>query len=246
MIKKSTIQGIELTELLDKMEEEMYSKLGYTMKLSHKEFEDIDLTGLEAKKDIDLTDDGLSEIVLDNIDVKFHNIKNKFYIFSNSTLLWVEYNKDAILWEITKSILTPYITTNMIEDSKELTKALEMIKSSSKMASIVKFIMKKIQAHDESNFIDNHFNNVKGLFPTSDGKTIDLRNGISRDRVKEDYFSKTTSVKLLDDNEINKKYHTKIQTDDFLNLRYTKTEIANKLTDTVSVSTFNEAIQQKT
>ena len=41
-------------------------------------------------------------------------------------------------------------------------------------------------------------------------------------------------------------FYDEMQTEDVLNLRYTKTEIDNRLTDKVSVSTFNDAIQQKT
>lgn len=66
------------------------------------------------------------------------------------------------------------------------------------MTSIVKFMMKAIQFKDDSDFIDKHFNSAKGLFPISDGKTVNLKTGEIRDRVKEDYFTKSTSVSLLE------------------------------------------------
>ena len=213
MIKNLSLKGVDVDGLLRDLEKELFSKLGYTMKLSTKEFDDIDLTGLEETKDIDLTDDGLSSVVLDTIDLKYHNLKNVFYIFNEDTKLWVEYNKDAILWDISKTVLTDYITNNMPADSKKLMKAIKMIKSSSKMTAIVKMMMKKIQKKDDSMFINQYFNNIKGIFPIADGKTVDLRTGLSRDRTKEDFFTKTTDNLLLNTDETNTSFVRKYFSD---------------------------------
>jgi len=239
MIKQSSLylSNIPIDTLLLHMEQEMLSKLGYTMKLSTKEFEDIDLTGLEIKQDIDLTDDGLSSVVLNTIDYKYHNKKDVFYIFDTDTKLWVEYNKDAILWGISKNVLTDYITNNMTNDSKKLIKALKMIKSTSKMTAIVKNIMKKIHQVDNSQFINKYFNNINGIFPIADGKTADLRTGLSRERTKEDYFTHTTNNKLLNPDETNTSF-VKTYFSDVLST--TNDDYINYMIDTIGYMMTNE------
>lgn len=200
MIKNSSLVGKDqIGNLLRKMEKKMLSKLGYNMKLATKQFEDINLNGFKKIEDIDLSDENLSSIILSKYDVKFHNTKNRFYIFDKTTLLWVEYDKDAIFWRYARSILPLYIIENSVPNSKELDYGLQIIQKASKMTSIIKFTMKEIQSYNDSEFIDEHFNNTKGLFPLNYGKTFELKTGLVRDRIKEDYFTKSTTINFLEE-----------------------------------------------
>ena len=76
MIRGDTLNGKVVADLLKDMEVEMTDRLGYTMKLSSKEFEDIDLTGLVKMDDCDMSEKGLADVILNTIEYKYHCNQN--------------------------------------------------------------------------------------------------------------------------------------------------------------------------
>lgn len=200
MINISSLRGKDINELQAELEAEMSNKLGYTtMKLAFKDFEDIDLTGLVKKDDCDMSERGLADVILKSVDYKYHKPKKCFYMFDTQSRLWVGHDGFSIFWDLIDEILPPYITANSVPDSDELKSALSIIKSASKVGNIVKFIQNTIKAKDSSEFINNTFDLSKGLIPLADGLMVDIKTGIVRERIKEDYFTKTTQSNVLDE-----------------------------------------------
>ena len=199
MIRADSLNGKVVSDLLKDMEVEMTNKLGYNMRLCAKEFDDIDLTGLVKMDDCDMSERGLADVILSSVDYKYHKTKKCFYMFNTQSRLWVEYDDYAIFWDLVKDILPKYITDHSVPESKELVEALSMIKSATKVGNIVRFIQNTIKAVDNSDVINKNFNLIKGIFPIADGMTIDLKTGIARERVKEDYFTRTTERNILDE-----------------------------------------------
>jgi len=199
MIRADSLNGRVVADLLKDMEVEMTNKLGYNMRLCAKEFDDIDLTGLVKMDDCDMSERGLADVILSSVDYKYHKTKKCFYIFNTQSRLWVEYDDYAIFWDLVKDILPKYITDHSVPESKELAEALSMIKSATKVGNIVRFIQNTIKAVDNSDVINKNFNLIKGILPIADGMTIDLKTGIIRERVKEDYFTRTTERTILDE-----------------------------------------------
>ena len=224
------LNGKIVNELIKELENEMMTVLNIPMKLSIKQFEDINLTGLKQKDDVDTTDEGLAKIVMNTFKYKYHQSKDVFYIYDTSVCLWIEYTKDAILWKQTE-MLSAYITERMIPDTDELKDALTNIKSASKIRNIVTFIIKKIKSKDESTFIDDFFDVKKGVIPlTYTSKTdglekhciVNLTTGKMEPRTKNDYFTFTTRNRLLKkpNTEFVKDYLKEILTtdnDDYVN-----------------------------
>ena len=199
MIREDSLNGRIVDDLLKDMEIEMTDKLGYNMRLCAKEFDDIDLTGLVKMDDCDMSERGLANVILKAVDYKYHKPKKCFYMFDTQSRLWVGHDDFSIFWDLIDEILPPYITANSVPDSDELEEALRMIKSATKCGNIVRFIQNTIKAKDSSEFINTTFDLSKGLIPLADGLMVDIKTGIVRERIKEDYFTKTTQSNVLDE-----------------------------------------------
>jgi len=199
MIRADSLNGANIADLLLDMEVEMTNKLGYNMKLCAKEFDDINLTGLVKMDDCDMSERGLADVILSSVDYKYHKTKKCFYMFNKESKLWVEYNEFSIFWDFIKDILPTYISEHHPPESDECKEGLSMIKSATKCGNIVKFIQNTIKAKNDDDFINKNFNLTKGILPVADGMTVDLKTGITRERVKEDYWTRTTERNILDE-----------------------------------------------
>jgi len=187
----------DLKDLLKKLEERLLSKMGFSIVLTSKEMEDgVDLTGLTEKADVDMSDESLTLYLLDVLkdDILYDHYQKKLWMFDTTTALWLERSPSHIHTMITK-ILDPHIKTSPDEDLIE--NALTMIRSQSKQSALVRLCEPHLKMRRDDDFIRTRFDRTVGVFPIADNKVIDLKTGLVRDRVRLDYFTKTTTRTIV-------------------------------------------------
>ena len=91
--------------------------------------------------------------------------------------------------------LLPLIET--CPDEKIVEREKARICSTSAQRNILTQLKSLVCSKQDDTFIYTNFDNKVGLFPLRDNKVIDLKTGVVRDRVKEDYFTKTTERQIV-------------------------------------------------
>ena len=120
-----------------------------------------------------------------------HDCSNKtIYFWNEEESLWMSRDIENIRTYITK-ILIPYANTN--PDHDIATKHYHMLKQNSKQMVILRICKPYIKSQCDDEFIRTYFNRKKGFLPIADNKVINLQTGEIRVRVREDYFTKTTT-----------------------------------------------------
>ena len=145
---------------------------------------------------VDTSDEGLATYFYEHCSLKYHSNRKVLYIFNEDVKLWTEIDKEVLRTQMIP-IITPYIKN--IKDTEQFTATLEELKSTPKQGKILVSLWSKILAGSNDTFIDINFDKSLGLFPIADEKVICLRNLEVRDRVKEDYFTRTTQRKFKAD-----------------------------------------------
>lgn len=183
--------------LLVNLEAYLYDHFKYTIHLKCKDMnEDINLSDLYPKEDIKVTDEDYAFVLLDKIydNILYDKKMEQLWVYDEETALWSDQKIKHLRIFITK-YLVPYIQTS--PDPKIVKDEIESVKSNSKQSAIIKMCEPYIEKRSDDKFIREHFDVLKGVFPIANRQVIELRTGIVRPRLKTDYFTKTTSRKMV-------------------------------------------------
>jgi len=192
MVYKKDLKEEDLKDFLIELEDYVEKQMKYRLTICEKPMEEfINLEGLEKKPDIDTSDEGYGGLIYSYLkdSIKYNPKTKDFYKYNDEVHLWKKMDMDCLILFIS-NLLFDYI--NMSPNPELIKIELSRIRSSTEQTKILKQIKSHIRLRDDSEFIVNHFNNKKGVFPLKDGKLIDFRTGEVRERVKEDYFTKET------------------------------------------------------
>lgn len=196
MITKDDVEDI--TELVRDLEKYLLEKMGYPIRLSNKEMnEALDLTGLFIKDDLKTSDEDLSKYLIEKLkdDILYSPYHNDYYFWNSELALW-RLQKPHYLRTLITPILEPYLETG--PDPKIIDEFKSLIKTDKFQASIIRMCIPYLETRDDSSFIRTTLDSISGLLPIADNKTIVLRTGEVRPRVKTDYFTKTTNNRIVD------------------------------------------------
>ena len=188
----------DLHQLLTDLEFILHKKMGFPLKLAVKAMtEDIDISDLDIHEDIKTTDEDYALYILDKLkDDLLYDSGNKQMIFwCEEEALWREHDK-TYLRTLISQILTPYIETS--PDPKIVEREIASIKSNMRQSAITTMCEPYIRKRRDDEFITQNMNCKKGLFPIADKKIVELRTGLVRDRKKDDYYSITTTNRIVD------------------------------------------------
>ena len=209
MIEKTSITPDCLTGLLAEMSRRVSEALGYAVQVVNKPMDEaVDLTGLapnpdaeplvavELVEDVELetTDEALAHRMLSKLEERgiLHDAATPaLYVFDPPTALWKQRDY-KYLGTLVSEILTPWALAALPDrDGRKLQVALKGLALQSR---IVACLTQFVRARSDS--VDR-LDRSPGLFPIADRKTIDLRTGETRDRVRDDYFTKATPRRLV-------------------------------------------------
>lgn len=207
----------DIKQLLSELEKYLHGLINYNIYLKCKEMnEDINISDLNKKEDIKTTDEDYALLLLQMIDddFKYDAYQNELWFYNEETALWSRH-KSRYLRTLISKYITPYIKTS--PDHKIVEEQLEWIKSDSFQLKMVRMCEPYIEKRNDDKFIQEHFDTAVGLFPIADKKVIEFSTGFVRDRLKRDYFTRTTErqiVELTDDirNEILDYYASMLKT----------------------------------
>jgi phage/plasmid-associated DNA primase len=192
----SSVQDI--TALISSLEKYLYSTVHCNIRLKCKEMDEyIDISDLYAKDDVKTTDEDYALFLLERIKDDYlydHNL-NELWFYNEDTALWNLQKMKHIRTQITKYLI-PYVQRS--SDPKIVENETENLKSNSKQTAIIKMCEPYIEKRRDDKFIKENFNVSKGLFPLANNKVIDLRTGIVRARLKTDYFTRTTTRRIVE------------------------------------------------
>lgn len=191
----------DLRELLTELENILKITMGFSILLSVKAMnEHIDISDLSIHEDIKTSDEDYALYLLDKLkdDLLYDSYDNQMWFWNEEEGLWRAQDK-MHLRTLMSQILISYIETS--PDPDIVVKESLLIKSNMRQTALTSMCEPYIKKRRDDDFIAQNFDRKKGLFPILDKKVIDLRTGLSRDRCKEDYFTKTTSNRLIEVNE---------------------------------------------
>jgi phage/plasmid-associated DNA primase len=195
MIYKDGVE--DLHDLLKQMEGHLRETMGFPIVLAVKEMnEDIDISDLEAKEDLLTSDEDYALYLLKALEGEYmYDFNNKtLWFWDNKVRLWRDQKPTHLRTLITK-ILIPYVETS--PDPEVIKLETASLKSDAKQSALVRMWTPYAEERRDDTFIRENFDRKKGFLPIADNKIIDLSNGMTRPRVKEDYFTKTTENKLV-------------------------------------------------
>ena len=199
MVYKEDVKE-NLKDLLNELEDYIEKKMGYRLEITEKDMdEDIDLTGLTAVNDINITDEGYAKYFLDTIkeDIKYSRRYKTLYKFNESNCLWEEFPTNCLSIFISK-ICIPYVQKD--PDTDIVASEILRLQSTKVQNSIQTQIVKQLTAdssYNDDNFIEENFNAGNGFIPISSNRILDLHTLEVRQRCKTDYFSKTTKMNFI-------------------------------------------------
>lgn len=217
MIYSSSIPDVK--ELLIALEKVLLKSMGFTIRLAVKEMnESIDISDLKKKEDIDISDVGYALYFLKHEEgnYMFQSETQQLYYYEVETCLW-ERRHFRHLRTLLPSVLEAHIKSSPNPDI--INTQLEEIHENRRLTALVQTCIPYIEKRRDDAFIQQHFDNIPGLFPLADNKVIELSTGIVRERRKEDYFTKTTtnsivSVTPSEKEEVLKYYSSMLKTED--------------------------------
>lgn len=190
MIYKDSVKNIN--DFIKSLEYRLLECFGFDINLAVKDMdEDIDISDLKVIDDVKTTDEDYALRILDVLkdDIKYDFYNGDIFFWSEKEGLWMEQKMRHLRTYITK-ILIPYIETS--PDPDIVAEQSFIIKQDSKQSAIVRMCEPYIEQRRDDAFISTHFNRKKGFFPIADKKVINLRTGEVRNRIREDFFTKTT------------------------------------------------------
>lgn len=235
MVYISTVH-MPLSDLLAQVEDHLLKKMGFVIKLSCKPMnEELNLDGLPEPPEeivdtfLNATDEEYADYILKALegDYLYNHDKEEMVFYDEETALWSQ-RKSRHLMTFISGILSPLIETLAIKQEdwvkhlppfSKMTpediqmaiasfrrKQLEFVRSCAGQTRIVKMCEPQIEKRKDDAFIRENFDRKKGFFPIADKKVIHLATGEIRDRVKEDYFTKTTERRIKEVSEEKRAY----------------------------------------
>jgi phage/plasmid-associated DNA primase len=187
----------DLHDLLKQLEALLLEKMGYPVLMSEKKMdEDIDVSDLKIKEDLKTTDEDYATHLLEVLkdDMKYDSFSNELWFWSEEEALWRQQKPKHLRTLITKHLI-PYINTS--PDKEVIEEQTLLIKSDTKQSALVRMCEPYIEKRRDDTFISENFNRQKGLYPISDKQIVDFKTNTVRERVKTDYFTKTTTNKVV-------------------------------------------------
>jgi len=197
LYKKSITTSTDI--LLRSIETELQKKCNMNITLSEKIMnEDIDLSGLSIIQDIKTSNVDYALYILDQLkdSIKYSPTHRKLYLYNSEETLWKIISIES-LTSFFPEILEPYIITS--PDPDEVKFQTELLHQTFVQKNILYQVKTRIELKNDDNFIREHFDTKKGVFPLAKNLVIDLKTLIVRSRVKEDYFTKTTDRTFIPD-----------------------------------------------
>ena len=183
----------DINELLTKLEDVLLQKMPFPISLSVKEMnEDIDITDLRICPDVKLTEQDYALHLLESLKpiIKNNTYQKQLYVYNESTALWIPQKYSHLRIYIT-DILDPYITKH--PDADERHTALQGIRTNKVQNNIISMMSPYLDMMDDTKFIIENFDCARGILPIANRKVIEFKTNTVRDRVKTDYFTKTTN-----------------------------------------------------
>ncbi len=185
----------DIATLIKKIQVYISEKMGFQINLSVKDMDEgVDLSGLSIKEDVDMTEEGLAKYMLEALkeDIKYSKKKRTLYKYNEKTALWEEFELDCFK-TILSSILIPHIKED--PDDERIGKGIEMIKGNTKQNNIIQQMTPYIKMMNDDLLIDDKFDAGNGLFPIADQMVMDFKTLTIRQRLRSDYFTRTTNRK---------------------------------------------------
>lgn len=223
MVYIKDVANLPLPELLSQIEAYLLEKMGFVIKLSCKPMnEGLNLDDLPSPPEVieeilKITDEDLATYVLNAMEGNYlyNHDKEEMVFYDEETALWFP-RKSRHLMTFISGILVPIIQTYAIDpsymkikpddDEEDIQKKeddirkslIDFVKSCSGQTRIVKMCEPQIEKRKDDAFIREHFDRKKGFFPIANKKVLNLATGEVRERVKEDYFTKTTERRIVE------------------------------------------------
>jgi hypothetical protein len=188
----------DVPALLKELNKMLLEQMGFSIIMAEKKMtEAIDISDLNVKEDIDTSDEGLVKYFLkDQKDnMKYSTKQKQLYVYDNNTALWKVRDFDYLRTLFT-SVLILYVNTS--PDPKQIEEVSRDLKEDKKLSALLRTITPYIKAFDDDTFILNNFDNNPGYIPLQGAKIIELSTGKVRERVKEDYFTKSTDSNIVE------------------------------------------------
>ena len=188
----------DVNRLTQGMSEEVSRRMGYEIRIKNKEMDEgIDLSDLRTTREIKTTDEDYAMYIMEEIkdDYKYDQEQDNLWWYNRESALWERHPVSHLRLVIT-NILQPYILSS--PDKKQVEEQLEWIKSDSFQGRMVRMCNDRLKARNHKKFIKEKFDAIEGLFPLQNNEVIELETGIVREREKTDYFTKTTSRKIVE------------------------------------------------
>lgn len=188
----------DVPALLDELNKMLKEEMGFTIIMAEKKMtEGIDISDLKPKDDIDTSDEGLVKYFLkDQRDnMKYHSQQKQLYYYDTVSALWKARDL-CYLRTLFTEVLDTYIKTS--PDPKQIAEVSRELKEDKRLSALLRTITPFIKSFEDDSFILDNFDSTPGVIPLQGGKIIELSTGKVRDRVKEDYFTKTTDSNIVE------------------------------------------------
>ncbi len=220
--------GMPLPDLLAQLEAYLLEKMGFVIKLSCKPMdEELDLSELPDPPEeildvfLNATDEDYAGYILKAMEGNYlyNQDKEEMLFYDEETALWFP-RKSRHLMTFISDILSPLIETYAIKrndwvkclppfakETPEVIqqaidtfrrKQLELIRSYTGQNRIVKMCEPQIEKRKDDAFIREHLDRKKGFYPIANKQVINLATGEIRERLKDDYFTKTTERRIVE------------------------------------------------
>lgn len=207
------------SKLLNELSIEVKSKFDLDCKFSIKEMDrmmNIDFSKyevLEDNFDISVVGDEFCGIyvlnkLIENKRIFYNEFEDDLYCYNAATKLYEVRDIEYLMVYVSKYCKEFFIQKGLYLTGKNyslatrlaISKKINSITSTTGQRAILTQI--KIRLPKNGQFIDENFDRIPYLFPIADNKVIDFRTNEVRDRVKTDYFTKTTNIVYNPDVEI--------------------------------------------
>lgn len=190
MIYIKDVKNIQ--ELLQQLEQVLITNMKFSILLAVKPMTNgVNISDLEERPDVELDEQAYATHLLEVLkpNIKHDSYLHKLYMYDESTALWVLRQRSHIRTHIT-DVLDVYVDPH--PNPKDRDTAYQGLRTNSTQNNILAIIGPYIDMIDDSEFIHDNFDCSKGLLPIADNKVIDFKTNTVRDRLKTDYFTKTT------------------------------------------------------
>lgn len=126
---------------------------------------------------------------------RYDKKSRKVYRYSKSYALWIRLQTCKMITNDFYTLAQEYYDKVDIPFTNEIKSRLNSPWSNKTYAIVIR----RLKERDDTDFIREHFDQKKELFPCGDKKVFDLKNKVLRDRTPSDYFTKSSDALYLPD-----------------------------------------------